>query len=80
MITLGSTYRDSITGFQGVATGYVTYISGCNQVLLAPRVSTDNAMRDAHWFDEQRLQAVEADRIVLDNGDHPGHDMAAPVR
>ena len=35
-IILGATYRDVITGFSGVATGYVKYLTGCNQVLIQP--------------------------------------------
>jgi len=80
MPPLGKRYRDVITGFTGVATGHVTYISGCNQVLLAPAVAPDGALRDAQWFDEQRLQPVEGEAIVLDNGRTPGCDRAAPVR
>lgn len=79
-IILGQSYKDKITGFFGVATGYVTYISGCNQALLAPRVSGDGTLRDPLWFDVQRLESVSADKIVLDNGDTPGCDRQAPVR
>ena len=27
---LGATYRDEITGFEGIATGVVKYITGCD--------------------------------------------------
>jgi hypothetical protein len=37
-------------------------------------------MRDAHWFDEQRLVVLKAARIVLDNGNTPGADIPAPIR
>ncbi len=77
---LGKKYKDKITGFEGVATGYVEYISGCNQLLLAPPVGSDGTLRDSQWFDEQRLKALYADRIVLDNGNTPGCDRAAPKR
>ncbi len=29
MIELGRTYKDRITGFKGVATGFVEYLTGC---------------------------------------------------
>ena len=80
MIELGMTARDTITGFEGVVTGRVEYISGCNQLLLVPKVDEKGAARDAQWFDEQRCARVGTDRIVLDNGTTPGADMAAPVR
>lgn len=79
-IELGKTYKDRITDFQGVATGRVQYISGCNQALLAPKAKPDGSVNDAMWYDEQRLELVDAPRIKLDNGPTPGHDLAAPKR
>lgn len=77
---LGHKVRDRITGFSGVVTGVVTYLTGCNQALVSPEVSDDGKLRDAHWFDVQRVEVVGNDRIVLDNGATPGCDMAPPVR
>jgi hypothetical protein len=78
---IGITYRDKITGFTGLATGYVQYISGCNQLLLAPPVGPDGTMRDSAWFDQQRLEVVKGGPTVsLDNGQTPGFDRAAPRR
>lgn len=57
-IVLGRTYRDCITGFQGVATGYVTYLTGCNQVVISPGLNKDGEYQDGHWFDETRLEHV----------------------
>lgn len=79
-IELGKTYKDKITGFQGACTGFVQYITGCNQALLVPKVDDNGAARDGCWFDEQRLETVDAERIVLDNGSTPGCDIAAPIR
>lgn len=79
-IKLGATYRDVITGFEGVATGHCEYISGCNQVLLTA-ACIDNKPADATWFDVQRLEAVPDRRVVkLDNGKTPGFDKPAPIR
>ena len=79
-ITLGDTYTDRITGFRGVCTGYVTYITGCNQGLLVPPAK-DGALVEAQWFDEQRLDYDgTADTILIDNGRTPGPDKAAPKR
>lgn len=81
MIELGTTYKDKITGFVGVATGFVKYISGCNQALIQPRISDDGAMRESQWFDQQRLEPVPNVPVVaLDNGETPGCDRAAPRR
>jgi hypothetical protein len=80
MIELGKTYRDKITGFEGVATGCVTYLTGCNQVLLAPRVGEDGTMRDSAWLDEQRLEETNHPQIKLDNTKGNGFDKPAPRR
>jgi hypothetical protein len=82
MTQLGATYRDKITGFQGVATGYVQYITGCNQVLIAPKANDGgSAMKTPEWLDEQRLDVVPNEPvIVLDNGASPGFDRSAPRR
>lgn len=78
MITLGKKYKDKITGFEGVATGYVKYLTGCNQVLLAPKVSATGAIGESVWMDEQRLDEQSDEAIVLDNGKTPGADKAPP--
>lgn len=77
---LGYTYKDRITGFQGVATGYCQYLSGCNQLLLVPKAAKDGAYKAGEWFDVQRLEQLRADRVVLDNGPTPGPDRPAPKR
>ena len=80
MIELGGKYKDKITGFTGVATGYVKYISGCNQALLAPKVGKDGDFVETQWFDEQRLVPMKAKTISLDNEKPPGFGKAAPKR
>ncbi|RAI42649.1 hypothetical protein [Rhodoplanes roseus] len=77
---LGEPVKDSITGFEGVATGRAEYITGCSQVLVAPPVDDKGCFRDAHWIDEQRLEPTHAQRVVLDNGTTPGCDVAPPIR
>lgn len=80
MIDLGNTYTDKVTGFSGVAIGRVEYLTGCNQVLLAPPIARDGALRDSAWFDEQRLEVEGAERITLDNGATPGSCQQAPIK
>lgn len=77
---LGKKAKDKITGFTGVITGFVEYISGCNQYLLCPPVKDDGTAIDGCWFDVQRCEILEAPAIKLDNGATPGCDAAAPVR
>lgn len=72
---------DKLTGFEGRVSGIVSYLSGCVQALVVPKVGSDGKLPDSQWFDVQRLSAMEAmGRIVLDNGPTPGCDRAAPHR
>jgi len=76
---LGRFGTELITGFQGIATGYCQYITGCSQYLLVPK-SVDGSYKEPQWFDEQRIFFNEGDAIKLDNGATPGCDRAAPKR
>lgn len=79
-IQVGGTYKDVITGFEGVAIGHVVYLTGCNQTLLQPE-GKDSAVRPvAEWFDDQRLQLASHEVIKLDNSQTPGCDRMAPKR
>lgn len=80
MFKLGATYEDKITGFRGIATGHVRYMTGCNQVLLQPRVGGDGKKIEPEWFDEQRLDDLGVPVVALDNTKTPGFDAPAPKR
>lgn len=80
-IPFGATARDIITGFRGVVVGKTQYISGCDQVLLSPRVAEGSNKCDPCWFDAQRIEVDPAvERVVLDNSATPGADLPAPIR
>jgi len=51
-ITLGKSYYDTVTGFEGVATARCEYITGCAHVQLEALV--DDKPTEA-WFDLTRL-------------------------
>jgi hypothetical protein len=77
-IELGTTAKDVITGFTGIVIGRVEYLTGCNQVLLSPKVAKDGSIRSSEWFDEQRCTVSSKTKVTLDNGPNPGFDRAAP--
>lgn len=52
-LKLGKKYRDSITGFEGVATGRFEYLYGCIRYCLEG-IDKDGKP-DERIFDEQRL-------------------------
>jgi hypothetical protein len=76
---IGRQVKDKITGFAGIVTGFVKYISGCNQALVVAKTGKDGEEK-SHWFDVQRLDVQRAPRIVLNNAATPGPDMEAPKR
>lgn len=70
---------DKITGFTGIVTGCVEYLSGCNQILVLPQC-VDNKPVDGVWIDVQRFNVLDDPPIILDNGETPGFDKAPPKR
>ena len=74
----GAKVTCKITGFTGIVTGIVTYITGCSQCLVQPRMKEDGSIPDSMWIDIQRLDVVSDDIIKLDNSVTPGCDKQAP--
>jgi hypothetical protein len=82
MFELGGHAKDVITGFAGVVTGKCTYLTGCDQYQVQPRMFRDGKKSDPEWFDETRLELIEGEpRIVLgDAATPPGPDKPAPMK
>ena len=80
MVNLGDKVRDVVTDFEGIVIGRVEYLTGCNQCLVTPKIDKDGKRQTGEWFDEQRLQVLEAGAVKLDNGKTPGFDQAPPLR
>ncbi len=57
-IKLGATYVDRLTGFTGIASGHVVYLTGSAQTLIQPKAKEDGSLVDPLWFDDERLVAV----------------------
>lgn len=76
--SLGKTFRCRITGFTGVATARVEYLTGCNQLHLQPPVKADGTFVDGAYLDEQRLEEQADPAVKLDNGKNPGFGAAPP--
>lgn len=78
---LGRTMKDRITGFTGVVTGHVNYLTGCSQVLVQPPgVNSDGNVVESRWFDIQRCEVLPGEALTFDNSATPGSDRAAPRR
>lgn len=63
-IELGGRYRDTVTGFEGVATGRVEYLTGCEQVYLE---GSREGGKDAStcWADIDRVELMAEPRLEL---------------
>jgi hypothetical protein len=56
-VKLGEHYTDSITGFNGVATGRYEFLSGCVRIQLECEI---DGKPEERVFDEQRLTSKPA--------------------
>lgn len=57
-LTLGETYTDKLTGFTGVATARVEYLTQCVQYMLEGPVVPETGKSVAIYFDDMRLVPV----------------------
>jgi hypothetical protein len=78
MIELGHVVRDRITGFEGIVTGLVNYITGCNQALVQPKMHEHDFL-ESRWFDMDRLEIANQVRFELAISS-AGPDKEAPRR
>ncbi len=65
VLDLGIKARDVVTKFQGIITGKVTYMTGCDQYVLTPEVNDKGEAQDSRWFDVTRLEVVDEKPIKL---------------
>ena len=86
-IKLGCTAKDKITGFKGVVTGKASYLTGCNQYLITPKLEDkiDGSMNQAYptgtWIDEGRLEFVSQTFSESDvKAEKNGADLQAPIK
>ena len=65
-IKFGITVKDVVTGFTGVVCGRASYITGCRQYLVSPKVKADGEHKSGMWVDEARLEICQdLERIVI---------------
>jgi hypothetical protein len=55
MIALGSTVKDNITGFEGIAVARMTHLHGCVHIAIQPKELKDGKPQKEYLFDEQRV-------------------------
>jgi len=77
---LGKSGRDAVTGFEGTIVGVVSYLTGCNQLLLQPQAK-DGDYKDGKWFDDGRVAVGEQKINPKDiKSELNGCDIQAPTK
>jgi len=81
-IKLGSKVRDSLTGFEGIATARHEYLYGCIRITVTPQELKDGKPVEESWFDEQRLELVKkmAPVVSADSSAKTGGPQSEPPR
>ncbi len=59
MIALGTTVRDRVTGFTGLAVAKVEYLNGCVQICVKAPLDKDGKMVDGEYIDISQLEVVD---------------------
>lgn len=72
MIGMGDRVRDVVTGFTGVVIGRTSYINGCEQALVQPRVDDAGKCPDGMWIDVDRLGVVDKAAVTIARRSAPG--------
>ena len=60
----GQTVVDAITGYRGIVTGHVEYLTGCNQSLVVPPVNEKGEKSAGEWLDDDRLRVDMSVQVV----------------
>lgn len=76
---IGQTVKDKVTGFKGRATGYVSYLTGCDQVLVTPKGDGDK-YPESVWIDVNRLTVVGTKKLKLDTETYQGAMDTPPTK
>ncbi len=65
MVELGSTVKDILTGFTGIATGRTEWLFGCTRIAIEPTKLKEGKPIDAEWFDEQRVEVIKKTKPIM---------------
>lgn len=63
-IRLGSRVRDTITGFEGIATGRSIWLYGCERICIEVDKLENGKTIEPEWFDDQRVELVKAGKPI----------------
>lgn len=58
-IKLGTKVKDIVTGFEGIVTARVKYLSGCIQYCVETEIDKEGKMAKSHYIDVGQLLIVD---------------------
>ncbi|MGR3218491.1 MAG: hypothetical protein ACUZ8H_01555 [Candidatus Anammoxibacter sp.] len=82
-VILGCEAKDKVTGFKGTVIGKSTWLTGCDQWCLKPKVGKDNKIYDGAWFDILQVVYVGPGfnkKELKDDKDPGGPQKDSPIR
>ena len=77
----GDQVREMVTGFTGIITGSVYYLTGCNQYLVTAKQKDEFSEASTVWYDEGRLEYID-NQITPEmvEAEAPGCDRKPPIK
>lgn len=65
---LGDEVKDAISGFQGIVTARIDYITGCARYIVQPQtLGKEGEPHKSSTFDENTLELVQAGKVQIGN-------------
>lgn len=81
---LGDEVKDAISGFQGIVTARIDYITGCARYIVQPQtLGKEGEPHKSSTFDENTLELVQAGKVQIGNARkaqaEPGEKKGGPI-
>ena len=71
-LKFGKQARDKITGFTGILVARNTFIFGCDQWGIAPKISSEGKRLETEYFDDGRIE-------IIGDGINPSEVQSKPI-
>lgn len=77
-VKLGNKVKDTLTGFTGIATSQTKFLHGCTQWGVKSEELHEGKPIALQYFDDPRLEVVEASDVVRAEGSDPANGGPGP--
>lgn len=62
-VNLGDEVKDTVTGFQGIASSRTIYLNGCERIGIQPPMDKEGKIPEAYHFDIDQIQVIKAGKV-----------------